>query len=53
MEKGVRLIGITQPTEEIQRETGIVSAQDLVAYVARVSNPSNSAPALLINLNML
>ena len=43
MEKSVRLIGITQPTEEIQRETGIVSAQDLVAYVARVSNPSNQA----------
>ena len=43
MEESVRLIGITQPTEEIQRETGIVSAQDLVAYVARVSNPSNQA----------
>lgn len=39
----VRLVGITQPTDEIKRETGIETAQDLVAYVARVSNPSNQA----------
>lgn len=43
MEKSVRLIGITQPTDEIKNETGIETSQDLVAYVARVSNPANQA----------
>lgn len=43
MEKSVRLIGITQPTDEIKKETGIETTQDLIAYVARVSNPANQA----------
>jgi thymidylate synthase (FAD) len=37
----VKLIGITQPTKEIQEELGIENAQQLIAYVARVSNPAN------------
>ena len=37
----VKLIGITQPTKEIQEELGIENAQQLIAYCARVSNPSN------------
>ena len=36
----VRLVGYTQPTEEF-RELGCETVQDLVAYCARVSNPSN------------
>jgi thymidylate synthase (FAD) len=36
----VKLISSSQPTEEL-RNLGIDSAQDLVAYCARVSNPSN------------
>lgn len=43
MEKSVRLVGITQPTDEIKKETGIETTQDLIAYVARVSNPANQA----------
>lgn len=43
----VRLIGVTQPVAE-----GLFSAEDLVAYAARVSNPTNqlnteTAPKLL------
>ena len=37
----VKLIGITQPTKEIQEELGIENAEQLIAYVARVSNPAN------------
>jgi thymidylate synthase (FAD) len=36
----VKLISYSQPTEEM-RNLGIDSAQELVAYCARVSNPSN------------
>lgn len=36
----VRLIGYTQPTEEI-RQQGLSDVQDLIAYAAKVSNPSN------------
>jgi thymidylate synthase (FAD) len=36
----VKLISSSQPTEEL-RNLGIDNAQDLVAYCARVSNPSN------------
>ena len=36
----VRLISYSQPTEELQDE-GIENAQDLIAFCARVSNPSN------------
>lgn len=36
----VRLVSYSQPTEEF-REEGIFDVQDLVAYCARVSNPSN------------
>jgi len=35
----VKLIGYTQPTEDFEIENGDV--QDLIAYCARVSNPSN------------
>lgn len=38
----VSLIGITKPSPEIFGED-IVSAEDLVAYCARVSNPSNQS----------
>ena len=41
MEKGVKLIGITQPSKYVQIELGIKTAEELVAYVARVSNPAN------------
>jgi len=36
----VKLISYSQPTEEM-KNLGIDTAQDLVAYCARVSNPSN------------
>lgn len=36
----VKLVSYSQPTEEF-RNTGIDNAQELVAYCARVSNPSN------------
>lgn len=36
----VKLIGYTQPTEDIKNE-GLEDVQDLIAYAARVSNPSN------------
>jgi len=35
------LIGYTQPTQQFQRDNGILNAQDLIAYCARVSNPDN------------
>lgn len=37
----VKLIGITEPSKQIKRELGIETAEQLVAYVARVSNPTN------------
>lgn len=37
----VKLIGYTQPTEEFKSESGIEDIRDLIAYCARVSNPSN------------
>ena len=44
MEKGyemkVRLISYSKPTEELAND-GIETAQDLIAFCARVSNPSN------------
>ena len=36
----VRLVSYSQPTEEFKHE-GIENAQDLIAFCARVSNPSN------------
>jgi len=36
----VRLLSYSQPTEEF-RDLGIGDAQELIAYCARVSNPSN------------
>ena len=38
----VRLISSSEPTEELAA-MGIDDAQELVAYCARVSNPSNQA----------
>jgi len=37
----VKLIGITEPSKQIKKELGIETAEQLVAYVARVSNPTN------------
>lgn len=37
---GVRIISYSQPTEEF-KNLGITDAQELIAYCARVSNPSN------------
>lgn len=37
----VRLIGYTQPTQEFKEEMGSDDIKDLIAYCARVSNPSN------------
>lgn len=37
----VKLKAVTQPVEEFKRETDISSAQDFIAYCARVSNPEN------------
>jgi thymidylate synthase (FAD) len=39
-EMKVRLISYSKPTEELSNE-GIETAQDLIAFCARVSNPSN------------
>ena len=36
----VRLLSYSQPTEEF-RDLGLSDAQELIAYCARVSNPSN------------
>lgn len=52
MESDVKLIGVTQPNFE---ETGCRTAEELIAYAARVSNPSNqsnteTAPKLLAYL---
>ncbi len=38
----VRLVSYSQPTEEFKNE-GITNVQDLVAFCARVSNPSNQS----------
>lgn len=35
----IKLVSYTKPTEEFEKE-GIVNAQDLIAFCARVSNPS-------------
>jgi thymidylate synthase (FAD) len=37
----VKLISYTQPSKEFFEETGMSSLDDLIAYTARVSNPSN------------
>ena len=37
----VKLISYTQPSKQFLEETGMVTLEDLVAYCARVSNPSN------------
>lgn len=36
----VRLIAVTEPTQRL-RNLGIKTAEDLIVYIARVSNPSN------------
>ncbi len=36
----VKLLSYSQPTGEF-RDAGIADAQELIAYCARVSNPSN------------
>lgn len=38
-----RLISVTRPIEEVAKELGINSAEHLLTYVARVSNPSNQS----------
>lgn len=48
----VRLISYSQPSDDFFKETGLSSLEDLVAYAARVSNPSNqlnkeTAPKLI------
>jgi len=37
----VRLIGYTQPADGVKEELQLDNVQDLIAYCARVSNPSN------------
>ena len=37
---GVKLISYTKPTDELSQK-GVRTLQDIVAYCARVSNPSN------------
>lgn len=36
-----KIIGITEPTEEVKNELGIKNGEDIITYCARVSNPSN------------
>ena len=49
MNVNVKLVSYSQPTEEF-KNLGIEDAQDLIAYCARVSNPStNSILKLAIN----
>jgi thymidylate synthase (FAD) len=48
----VQLTAITTPSDELQEHHGIWTAEDLIVYAARVSNPSNqlnkeTAPRLL------
>ena len=48
----VRLIALTTPTQELQEDSGIWTAEDLIVYAARVSNPANqlnkeTAPRLI------
>jgi thymidylate synthase (FAD) len=48
----VRLIALTTPSEELQEDSGIWTAEDLIVYAARVSNPANqlnkeTAPRLI------
>lgn len=37
----VRLICYSQPTDNFYKSTGLVTLEELIAYVARVSNPGN------------
>ena len=37
----VRFIALTTPSKELQEGSGISTAEDLIVYAARVSNPSN------------
>ena len=48
----VRLIALTTPSKELQEDSGIWTAEDLIVYAARVSNPANqlnkeTAPRLI------
>lgn len=48
----VRLIAITKPADDLQEHHGIWTAEDLIVYAARVSNPANqlnkeTAPRLI------
>jgi len=48
----VRLIAITKPADDLQEDHGIWTAEDLIVYAARVSNPANqlnkeTAPRLI------
>lgn len=48
----VRLIAITKPADDLQENHGIWTAEDLIVYAARVSNPANqlnkeTAPKLI------
>lgn len=48
----VRLIALTTPSQELQEDSGIWTAEDLIVYAARVSNPANqlnkeTAPRLI------
>lgn len=39
----VRLIAITKPTKDFAAETGCNTAEELISYAARVSNPKNQS----------
>jgi thymidylate synthase (FAD) len=48
----VQLIALTSPSEDLQEDHGIWTAEDLIVYAARVSNPANqmnkeTAPRLI------
>lgn len=45
-----RLISISEPTSEIKKELGVDSAEGLIAYIARVSNPKNQSNEKIENL---
>lgn len=36
----VKLVSLTSPTEDL-KEKGVVTAEDIIVYIARVSNPNN------------
>jgi hypothetical protein len=48
--KRVRVISYTQPTEELKKE-GLTNLQELVAYSARVSNPTSVYVSLVVFVN--